>query len=149
MGQAGLLMGRNSSAEHGRGGADTTSGSFTIRVNTPPADPNDTRINYPWKSYPIAFTLGTDDVDPYDIVAIEIFSHPTEGYLDGTYYKVNGRGWIETNGASAVHGDYAHSFLYTAISSTFTGFDGFTYRMHDFHGGVTGNGAVTFEIFED
>lgn len=139
--------------EVGYEGDDATTsatGSFTIRVNTPPAALEPMSVRVPWKTDPIPFTLATGDADPLDIVSVEFLVHPTKGFITGVYsdFMENGRGWALTSGRLP-NGDYALPVGYHTISSTFTGFDTLTYRMHDMHGGVTEPASVSIEVFED
>lgn len=127
------------------GGADTTTGSFTLRVNTPPLE-HSINAKDRWKNDCMPLTPGADDIDPDDTLSIEFTSPPHHGILD-CHIEVNSRGWYEFYG---VTGQWNHALTccYIPLSSTFKGLDTFTYVFRDNHGGVSGTASASLEIIE-
>lgn len=123
------------------GGADTTTGVFTIRVNSPPTDAHDINIKSPWKQeICIPFTIQANDADPLDLGWWEPVSYPSKGFFT----------WMtrpELIGGSPTY-KYATTGCYMPFSSTWVGSDTFTFRVHDNHGGVTEAYSVSIEVFE-
>lgn len=157
------------------GGADTTVGEFTIFLDPVPAA-RDINIKHPWKASCIPVTHAAFDADsdpvtnnvwplqPWWWPQVQIVSYPKQGFL--TDYVSRGAGTVPAGDSDnfwlfmspttpelhanmyGEHYNYANTVCYVPMSSTFVGFDSYSYRVIDFDGNVSNTAAVTIEIFE-
>ena len=114
----------------------------------------DSFVRAPWRSSCVSLTTTGYDADAFCVIGLKLVSLPSNGFLtnfiDGGYAP----GCEDIPGAdtSAVQQPYQRfqiTTCYVPFSSTFTGFDSFTFQFVDREGHVGNVATFNIEIFED